>query len=296
MATEIKSIFSEVRESLKLVRKNMLSYFLATLGLVVIMAILIAAVVVPIVLFIGGTSPTFWMEWGTNLANSLSEQPMFAVTLAAIILTPICTLFFTIFGTFFGMSKEAVEKTETHAETAFSYLRHRGIALAGAGLILSLVLALPMVMLWGVTAATIGQVTGVPAMIIAIATFLWFFFVGGILNNVFPAIVEGKGVQEAVVGSVRLARTHFERVFGTWSAIIAIALISSTPMFLATSFNVMGVMNIGYGTVIAGLVALSALLWILVLLPMVTILITRAYRIITEGSLPAGEQSSISVI
>ncbi len=299
MSVNIKTIIEDIKASLGLARQNVLSYFLATLGLLVLMGLIIAAYVVPILAVAVGFDAARWSAIGAQLAAMNTIQNGW-VLLASLIMLPVGTLFFTILGAIFGMSMEVVETGTTHAETAFSSLRHKALALAGAGLILTLVIMMPPLWLHGLVAVAMGlPLTGIVNSAVSIISFVWIFMTIGIMSMVIPGVLQGKGVQEAVVDSVHLARAHYDRVYGVLSGVLVIIILSFAPAIVAGLAGTTGWWIAGPTPALAGLglwMLLVGLAWVLLLFPMVTIVITRVYYVVAKGDLPVHEQESIPIV
>ncbi|MHA1770139.1 MAG: hypothetical protein ACTSYL_11420 [Candidatus Thorarchaeota archaeon] len=299
MSVNIKTIVEDMKTSIGLARQNVLSYFLATLGLLVLMGIIIAAVAIPFATLIIGFNAAQWTTFGTNLA-SMASQPLVMTIAAVLILLPLGTLGVMLVGSIFGMSKEIIDANDTHAETAFSTFRHKGLSLGGAGLIMTTVIVLPQVLAFGIVATLIGMpITGLASSILSIFSFLWTFMTLGLLLMVIPGILKNKSVQEAVIDSVNLARTHPDRVFGLLAGLTVLLIISVFPALIVGAMPVGGWPLMAISPLRVGLAiwsGLAALAWVVLLFPIVTIAITRVYYIVTEEQIPIHEQESIPIV
>ncbi|MCF2136665.1 MAG: hypothetical protein K9W43_05415 [Candidatus Thorarchaeota archaeon] len=299
MSVDIKTIFEDMKTSIGLARQNVLSYFLATLGMLVLMGTIIAAVAIPFATFFVGFNAAQWRAVGTNLA-SMTSQPLVMAIAAVLILLPLGTLNVMLVGSIFGMSKEIIDADDTHAETAFSTFRHKGLSLGGAGLIMTTIIVLPQVLVFGIIGTLIGMpITGLASSILSIFSFVWTFITLGLLLMVIPGVLKNKSVQEAVIDSVNLARAHPDRVFGLLAGFTVLLIISAIPAIImgaapagGWTFTASDPLRVGL-TVWLGVTGLA---WVLLLFPMATIAITRVYYYMTEGSIPIHEQESIPIV
>jgi multidrug efflux pump subunit AcrB len=94
----------------------------------------------------------------------------------------------------------------------------------------------------------------------------------------FPAIIDGYSVIEATKRSIRMGIQYFDRVFGAWISYILVILVLIVPL-LVVPFT-MG--DFTPALMMMGIYAIPmALIVAFVLLPAVSIGLTRVYMILT---------------
>ena len=302
MSTSFNTIVDDIKSSFKLASENILSYFLANLGMLIAVVLLLGLVMVPILvaaLLMVGTSPVAWEAIGLGLAAWAESNPWAVGGVAILFLIPFIALFLTVVGSIYGMSKDLIAHGETKAERAFSWFRHKFLTFGGAGVLLTIIIILPPVVVWGSVSILMGY--SIPASLIpllSMSTFVWVFLTTGLCAMVFPAITYGKGVQDAFKESFQLARERFDHVYGLLSAIVILAVASFGPVILW-----------GLTTPLTGVVAFDAvaiaimvwtvfvtLLWLLVLLPMAIIAFTKVYAEMTGSQVATQKPLPIPLV
>jgi hypothetical protein len=297
MSTTFETIFNDMKSSLKLAWGKALSYFLANLGMVIVVAILALLIALPIASVVLLTfNPADlnsiiaygqWMQWME--ANRLLVMGL--VILAAI---PIVALFLVVTGSIYGMSYDLVAKGDTKAERAFSYLRHKFLTFFVTGAILTIIVLVPPGLLWGLTSYFLDGVapSALHSAVLMALTFVWVFITGGLTSLVFPSVVSGKGVQTAFKESFAMARSHFDRIFGVLSAIVLLFAVTFGPITVVGLAMVMelSVPSISLALVpalaaIALWTVVSVFLWLLLFLPMVRIAWVKVYQELTGGEI-----------
>ncbi|MGY5871011.1 MAG: hypothetical protein RTV72_02060 [Candidatus Thorarchaeota archaeon] len=293
MSTTFNTIFDDMKRSLKQAYGSALSYFLANLGMVIvvlILAVLIAAPVAIVAFF--ALSPLNEAAWVAMSAWAFAN-PLVIGGLAVLILIPLVALFLVVSGSIYGMSHDLVTTGETKAEAAFSYLKRKFLTFFGTGAILTIFVVLPPAIVWGLTSYAMGYAITVPAStLLSIFTFVWVFITAGLTSMVFPAVVSGKGVQDAFKESYSLATRYFDRIFGFLTAIVLLLVATFGPIIIAAFAMVQfvppmtlmspilpAILSVALYTVV------SVFLWLLLFLPMVRIGWTRIYQELTGGTI-----------
>jgi hypothetical protein len=291
MSTTIKTISDDMKSSLKLAWGSALSYFLANLGMIIVVAILALLIALPI------ASVALLALWPFNeatmtaLAQWAVDNPLVLGSIAVLVLISIVSLFMVVSGSIYGMSYDLVAKGDTRAERAFSYLRHKFLTFMGAGAILTIIVILPPVIAWGLTSYALGYIITAPvSTILSVFTFVWVFFTAGLTSMVFPAIVSGKGVQAAFKESYTLTTRYFDRIFGVLSAIVfllaatfgPVVLIGLTLPLTGPSISIALIPAIA---AVALWTIVSVFLWLLLFLPMVRIVWVKLYQELTGGTI-----------
>ena len=297
MSTDFNTILGDLKYSLKLAWNKSLSYFLANMGMLFLIAIIFGIVAIPlaVALFLG-IGPQNLAAMGAAMATWAETNPWLMGGIAMIFIIPIIALFLMVVGSIYGMSKELVATGDTRAEYAFTYFRRKFLTFAGAGVMLTIIILLPPLAVWGATSILSGYVIGYAARIaLSIFTFAWMFVTVGLCAMVFPAIVNGKGVQEAFKESFNLAINRFDRVFGLLCAVFLLAAAMFAPILTGAI-----VMLVSPGVTISMFAPIhplfvgvmvwtvvSVFLWLLLLLPMTIIAFVKVYADLTGGQVAA---------
>ncbi len=286
--TNFGTIIDDMKASFKLASNNILSYFLAHLGMIVFLLFMLAIVAVPLVAIVFAAGPAAIAAWGASLATwSTANLWAAGFTAAILIMLPLMALLFMVYGSIFGMTKEIVEKGSSSAESAFSWLRHNFITFAGTGVILSLIVIVPQLAVAAAVSYFSGfVVTGLTSVGLSIFIFAYSFVTLGLTSMVMPAVVNGKGIQEAVMQSFKLSIERFDRIFGLLTAIVLLGFLSFAPILIGAAAMALGVSITLVGPwLIAGAIwaVVAFLFWILLLLPMTIIAFTRVYHDLTGG-------------
>ncbi|MHA2322941.1 MAG: hypothetical protein ACXACG_14970, partial [Candidatus Thorarchaeota archaeon] len=209
MSTTFGTIYDDMKTSAKLAWKSMLSYFLANLGMLIVMALLVGVVAIPVLVVAWAFLTPFSEATMTGLANWATANPLLVGGIGVLALIPIVSLFMVVSGSIYGMSHDLVTKGETKAELAFSYFRQKFLSFAGTGAILTIIVVVPPVLAWGLTSYAMGYVITAPATYLLTAfTFVWVYLTAGLTSLVWPAVASGKGVQDAFKESFSLSRQY----------------------------------------------------------------------------------------
>ncbi len=295
MSTTYRTILDDMKTSFKQAYGSTLSYFLANLGMIIVVSILAILIVIPVAIVawvafapISTVTMTAMRDWA--IAN-----PLVLGGLGVLVLIPIVSLFLVVSGSIYGMSYDLVTTGETKAEAAFSYLKRKFLTFLGTGAILTIIVLLPPAIVWGLTSYAMGYViTTSLSTLLTIFTFVWVFITIGLTSMVFPAVVSGKGVQQAVKESFSLATKYFDRIFGVMAAIVVLILVTFGPVILVgltvPAFVQPGLpmMTFTLLPAIAGVMlwtVVSAFLWVLLFFPMIRIAWVRVYQELTGGTI-----------
>ena len=284
-----------MKTSFKQATGSALSYFLANLGMVIVVSLLALLIAAPLALGawvalapISEVTMIAMRDWA--LAN-----PLLLGGLGVLVLIPIVSLFLVVSGSIYGMSHDLVTTGETKAEAAFSYLKRKFLTFMGTGAILTIVILLPPALVWGLTSYAMGYtITAAISTLLTIFTFVWVFITYGLTSMVFPAVVSGKGVQAAFKESFSLATRYFDRIFGVMTAIVLLIAATFGPVILAglafPAFGQPGVPMITFALFPALLgvmlwTVVSVFLWLFIFLPMIRITWVRVYQELTGGTI-----------
>jgi hypothetical protein len=289
MSTNFNTIIDDMKSSLRLARSSVLSYFLANIGLLILLAVLVVIAAIPFAaagfLIFGFNFEGFDEALAVAWAQA---NPWLVGGIGLLVLIPIVAFLFTFIASVYGMSKDLVANGETKAERAFSWFRHKFMTFAEAGVVLTLIIVVPPLVLWGLASILSGYAINLLlSSILSVVTFVWVFFTVGLCAMVFPAITYGKGVPEAFKESFRLARTQFERVYGLLSGILLLFAASIGPVIAwgLTLPAVPTLVHLANPLAIIVMVYTVAMvfLWILWFLPMTIISFVKVYAEMTGG-------------
>jgi hypothetical protein len=279
-----------MKTSAKLAWKSMLSYFLANLGMLIVMAILIGIVAIPVLVVVWAFVTPFSEATWSAMAAWATANPLLVGGLGVLILIPVVSLFMVVSGSIYGMSHDLVTKGETKAELAFSYFRHKFLSFASTGAILTIIVLLPPLAAWGLTSYAMGYtITGLASNLLTIFTFVWVYITAGLTSLVWPGVASGKGVQDAFKESFSLSRQYFDRVFGVLTAIVLLLAATVGPIIIAAfaMFPLVPLTMIGLAPVFVGVLVYTVImvfLWLIVFLPMVRIVWVKVYQELTGGT------------
>ena len=303
--TDFNTITDDMMTSLKLAGDNFLTFFLAGLGMAALAILMLVAMAIPIAFaaaaIVFSSGPTFWADMGPGMMTFAIANPYIVVGLVALIALPVVGVLTTVVGAIYGISKEVVEDGETKAENAFSWVKRRFLAFAGAGIIQSLIVAGPIFLLSAaISLALGGTVTGVYSVLLGVFAFVWVFITEGLLSMMLPAVVDGKNPIEALRVSVKLGVDRFDRVFGIWTAYIVLFAAMAAPAFLVAY-------GVGFApgmhtaipliaVVTGGWTALAGLLLVAIVLPSMILARARVYAILTGKQLAAPKALEVPIV
>ena len=296
MSTTYKTIFNDMKTSLKLAWGRALSYFLANLGMLIVVAILGLLIAIPVAAVAYLAFAPFYVFTTDALAEWALDNFFVWGTLVVLAGIFVVSLLMVVTGSLYGMSHDLVTKGDTRAEAAFSYLRRKFLTFMSTGAMLAIIVLLPPVVVWGLTSYALDHVvTTAVAALLAVFGFVWIFITGGLTSMVFPAVVSGKGVQAAFKESFSLASRYFDRVFGLMSAIVLLLTATFGPVvilgFIVPHLFLPPMIPPMMMTLIPALAAVglwtvvSVFLWLLLFLPMVRIAWVRVYQELTGGTI-----------
>ncbi len=300
MSTTFGTILNDMKTSAKLAWKSMLSYFLANLGMLVVMVILFVIAVIPIALVAWVVLSPFTEAEMAALANWAAVNPLLFGVFGLLILIPVASLFMVVSGSIYGMSHDLVTKGETKAELAFSYFRHKFLSFAGAGAILTIIVVVPPIIGWGLAAYATGWNIVGPVFYLATGfTFVWVYITAGLTSMVWPAVVSGKGVQNAFKESFSLSLQYFDRVFGVLTAIVLLVAATVGPIIILGLSMPMAPLPSAYLPVVAGVALYTVVmvfLWLLLFLPMARIAWVKVYQELTGGQIAPQRVVDIPIV
>jgi hypothetical protein len=291
MSTTFGTILDDMKTSLRLASKSMLSYFLANLGMLIVMVILAGIIAIPVLVLVWVAFAPFSEATMTALANWAAANPLVIGGLGILLLIPVISLFLVVSGSIYGMSHDLVTKGETKAELAFSYLRHKFLSFASTGAVLTIIVLVPVAVMWGLTSYAMGYVITAPVTYLLTAvTFVWVYLTAGLTSMVWPAVASGKGVQDAFKESFSLSRQYFDRVYGVLTAIVLLLAATFGPLIIAVLAMLEFIPPVTLALVpalvgVAIYTVIMVFLWLLLFLPMVRIAWVKVYQELTGGEI-----------
>ncbi|TFG13585.1 hypothetical protein EU537_05875 [Candidatus Thorarchaeota archaeon] len=279
--SSLRTLFQDWKISYRFAFKNVISFILGTLGVLVVTVLLMVVLLVIIV-------PLFILTIGfedlvllfTTLAtdfSSISGAAIFGIF--ALILLPIAAPVLVAVGALFGMGREIVESEGTTAQGVFAWYKSKFLELAGGGIIMFLLAILPVGLLF-VFAGPIVFMTPTNATITVFSagSVIYLTVVMGLLSMVFPAIIDGHSVLDAVRVSLKMSTRYFDRVFSVWISLIGIPTLLVLPLMLTPYFASIGVIAIS----ILGLYGVAVVLFLIFIhFPAAVIVLSRVYMILS---------------
>jgi len=304
MSTTFNTILDDMKTSLRQAYGSTLSYFLANLGMIIVVGILAMAIAIPVAI-VAFFALAPWSEASFAAMSAwASANPLFLGGIGILFLIPVISLFLVVSGSIYGMSHQLVTTGETKAETAFSYLKRKFLTFFATGVILTIFVLVPPIIVWGLSSYAMGYtITASASTLLSIFTFVWVFITAGLTSMVWPAVVSGKGVQEAFKESYSLSTRYFDRVFGLLTAIVLLLATTFGPIAIAAFAMAAFVPPITmFSPIIPAMIGvalwtvMSVFLWLLLFLPMVRIAWTRVYQELTGGTIASQIPAEVPIV
>lgn len=280
------TIVEDMKVSFKLVRKSFLSYFLAMVGLSILVGVILAIVVLPIIAISEWAQNTQIVSQFKEFVDWVADNPWRMGGIVSLIAMPMIGLCFVYIGSLYGLSKELVQDGNTRAENAFHWFRKRFISFAAAGILIVLVVFGPIIVVSLTFTYVFGSISGIWAAILIAVAFLWIYGTLGLLSMVLPSVVDGKGVVEAFRESIELSISRFDRVFGIWTVYSLLSVSMFAPILILGFFEVFHLMRIPLfvslaGKLIIAWTLIASLLMVFVVIPGEMLAFTRVYAVLT---------------
>ncbi|MFX1259656.1 MAG: hypothetical protein ACFFAN_17515 [Promethearchaeota archaeon] len=225
---ETISITKDIKVSFIFAKRNLLSYFLAMLGLLVLLTLAIVAVAVPLGLAIS------YGPWSQGAAETQATADLLIITILGMtIAIAVFTFLLLVLGGIFGMSKEIIEVGKSHAEKPFSTIKNKFVPLVMGSFLLTLILLGVPLLIGGLVSWGFGwTIPQILSWILGAIFLAWIFIIGGFLAMVFPSIVDGKGLMKSISESIKKAKSHPGRIFGVRGIFTAIWIGVWIPIIL----------------------------------------------------------------
>ncbi|MFX1606286.1 MAG: hypothetical protein ACFFDD_10295 [Promethearchaeota archaeon] len=274
-------IVKDFKVGFTLAVKNILSFGLAMLGILlvslVLLVVILIVVIVPVLITMGLPFLIWLVE--SIVAGFSETSGLYLVMLVLFLILPLLSPFFIALGALFGMSREIVESDGTQAESAFSWYGKRGLSLLGGGLIHALITLAPIIIAFlSISYPVWNPPTDEELEIVIPLIIIWIVLINGMLSLTFPGIIDGLSAIRAAARSVRLTCQFPGRVLGAWFIIVLIIGVPLLPIFNELTFLWRPFLPAGFLEPYTPLVILAL---VFVVVPAVSIILTRIYMILT---------------
>jgi hypothetical protein len=261
--------------------KNILSFGLAMLGILLVTAVLLVLILLFVlipVLFYMGLPFLIWLVESV-VAGFSATSGLTLIMLIMFLLLPLLGPFFIALGALFGMAREIVESDGTHAESAFSWYGKRGLSLLGGGMLHFIITLAPLILAFlSISYPTWNPPTNAELEIIIPLIVIWIILVNGMLSLTFPGIIDGLPAIRAAARSVRLTCQFPDRVLGAWFIIVLIVGVPLFPIFNELAFLWSPFLP---EVILEPYRPLAIIALIFIVIPAVSIILTRIYMILT---------------
>ena len=281
VAPSPSGLLKDFKVGFTLAVKNILSFGLAMLGILLVTLLLIAAmllfVILPILITMG---LPFFIELVHTIAAGFTETSgLTLVLLIMFLVLPILGPFFIALGALFGMARELVESDGTQAESAFSWYGKRGLSLLGGGVIHFVITLAPLIFAFlSISYPVWNPPTNQQLFIIVPLIVIWIVLVNGMLSLTFPGIIDGLSALRAAARSVRLTCQFPGRVLGAWFIIILMIGLPIFPILNEVTYLWEPLIFLALIEQYTGVVIIVLLF---IVIPAVSIVLTRIYMILT---------------
>jgi hypothetical protein len=277
----IYALPTDLEVGFKFTIKNLLSYILAMLGVVVVTGVLLIIIllfiIIPLIFIVG---LPFFINWVVTFAVQISAlSGILLISMLFIILSPILGLFFIAFGAAFGMAREIVESDGTTAEGVFTWYRKKALSFIGGGMIHFMISIAPfLIAIISILTPPLNLPNESDLAIILPLGIFWIILTNGMLSLTFPGIIDGLSAQKAARRSVRLCCKSPGRVLGAWTFFIGLIGI---PLLLAIDYPSFQWINVILSGYLGAFMPVLSLLIVFFIFPMMSIVFTRIYMILS---------------
>jgi hypothetical protein len=274
-------IIKDFKVGFTLAVKNILSFGLAMIGIIfvtiVLLIVILLLIVVPILITMG-VPFLIWLVQSL-VAGFEASSGLALILLVMFFVLPLLGPFFVALGALFGMAREIVESDGTRAESAFSWYGKRGFSLLGGGILHFLITIVPLILAFlSISYPVWNPPSNEELRVLIPLILIWIILVNGMLSLTFPGIIDGLSAVRAAAKSVRLTAQFPGRVLGGWFIIVLIVGVPLLPMFNELAFLWRPLLPL---VVLEPYRPLVILCLIFVVIPAVSIVLTRIYLILT---------------
>jgi hypothetical protein len=281
----LDSFGEDVKVGFKFAVKNVLSLFLAMLGVLIVTLFVLVFIllgILTVIMTFGGGFPGV-IRAIMVVAEAVETFPSAtSLGIIAMVLIPVLLPVFVAIGALYGMAREIVESEGTSAEGVFTWYQRKFASLAGAGVLTFLITILPLGLAYGYLYEVLGGViTGTNDTLAIAAGVLWFVLSGGLLSMMFPAVIDGHSVKDAFVKSVGMGARHAGRVFSLWLFYLGLAVGLYAPLIWGPRYAPWLFTEIVAGS-LGSYPVLVTLFLLFILVPAMAISQSRAYLLLSS--------------
>ena len=238
---------TDFKSGLSLAKSKVLTFFLAIIGIVIVLGLVFVLVTLPIGLAAWMMDPSadFIIRWTETLTawtlplTAGSAEVILSISFLTVIL-PTAAIGIWVLGALFGIAKEQIDTNDTRVEHAFSWLRKKFVPLIIGGILLSIVIVLPALIVGYIISWAYGfQTIPYPInWIEGIIGFVYFFIMLGFFSLLCPAIVDDVSPLDAMRMSVKVVRANMGRIFGFLLIFVIITLLIFGPIAVYSMYLV----------------------------------------------------------
>jgi hypothetical protein len=274
-------ILKDFKVGFTLAVKNILSFGLAMLGIIIVtlllLVVILLIVIVPVLITMGVPFLIWLVE--SMVAGFQATSGLALILLIMFLILPLLGPFFVALGALFGMARELVESDGTQAESAFSWYGKRGFSLLGGGILHFLITLAPLIIAFlSISYPIWNPPTNEELEILIPVIVAWIILVNGMLSLTFPGIIDGLSAVRAAARSVRLTCQFPGRVLGAWSLIVLIVGVPLLPIFNELAFLWSPFLP---EIVLEPYRPIAILALVFIIIPAVSIILTRIYMILS---------------
>ncbi|MHA2070679.1 MAG: hypothetical protein ACXAEE_00740 [Candidatus Thorarchaeota archaeon] len=288
------AIVEDISVSFKFAFKNVISFFLGMLGVLIATLILIAMMllifVVTVIFILPGGIWAF-IDVFVGIIEAFANWPSpTSLGLVVLLLVPLLLPIFVAIGALYGMAREIVESEGTTAEGVFAWYSRRFFPLAGGGIVIFMTTIVPLAALYAYAYNTLGgNISGADEVLLIATGVTWFVVSSGLLSMMFPAIIDGLTVKQAAGRSLKMGVKYLDRVFSVWLLFLVLIFGLIAPLIWPGElFRILGVSQLGFYPPLAILFA------IFIVVPAMAIAQSRVYLLLSseEDEIPVTDEET----
>ncbi|MFX1272924.1 MAG: hypothetical protein ACFFAX_14645, partial [Promethearchaeota archaeon] len=170
----------------------------------------------------------------------------------------------------------------------FAWYSRRFFPLAGGGVVVFMTTIVPLAALYAYAYNTLGgNISGNDEVLLIATMVLWFVISSGLLTMMFPGIIDGLTVRQAVARSIKMGVKYLDRVFGVWLFFLALFFALIAPLIWPYQlYLIFGFYNLGFYPALAGLFLLF------IAIPAMAIAQSRVYLLLgsEEDDIPVTDE------
>jgi len=282
----LRDYVETIRLSLSFTRRYYLSIFLAILGVFFITVSLFLLILfigsIPLSAVYGPFDEIFDVFESIGLALARASD-VEAVGIVLFVGSALLAPFLVALGALYGMGQEIMESGSVSAEEVLLWYRQKFTRLASGGIAEFLFIFVPIGVEY-ILAAWYYQdqtPTGSAFTILVVIAYVWFMISSGMLSMLFPSIIDGMSIPSSIKHSIELTRRNPTAVFSVWVTFSSSALLLLGPIMFQEFADFVFLTGAWYDLYIAA----SAVIVILILLPVYVLSTTRTYLIISDPNI-----------